>query len=62
MKTDTEMLDWMIFNSAQVCHDTDGESCWVIWHDRDGSYRTDYYDDSREAISQAMAGNFREIG
>ncbi len=54
-KTDTEMLDWLIFHSAIVVHSNDGDWCFVKWCDSDyDDRRTEKYYDSREAIQAAM--------
>ena len=55
---DTDLLDWMIFHSARVCHSVDGEVCWVVWTDDPdtGEQRTDGSGDAREEIAQAMKG------
>lgn len=59
---DTEYLNWMIFFSARVCHDRDGESCYVEscyveWYPSDWEWelqRTEWFDCSRKAIENAM--------
>lgn len=54
---DTEYLDWMIFYSAKVCHDREGENCYVEWYPSDydwGKQRTGRYGCSREAIDNAI--------
>ena len=54
---DTEMLNWMIFNSAEVCHSRDGDDCWVSWYDDEGGHnQTKLHHNSREAIQAAMNG------
>ena len=64
--SDTEMLNWLIQHSAQVCWDIDGECCWVMWGDLDGTeYTTKIFEFekgslSRLAISAAMNGEYKE--
>lgn len=58
--SDVEILQWLVFNSAKVCHDSDGEFSWVHWNDRDGSYTTKIFPDWRAAVMAAMSGEFRE--
>ena len=53
---DAERLDWMQFHSAQVIWGNDDEFCRVTWSDRDGEvYRTDLFNDWRDAIDAARA-------
>lgn len=54
VKTDGDMLDWMIFNSATVCHSSDADFCSVKWGDRDGDHETGRFGNARNAISSAM--------
>ena len=61
MFDDTQLLDWMIFSGACVCHDKDGGFCWVEYSDKDGWYKTDNYDNARDAIANAKMGNVNEL-
>lgn len=67
--SDTEMLNWLIANSAYVSHSRDGEVC-NVWFDDDPEdesngpvpvegYPQKCYYDAREAIAAAM--KFRKI-
>ncbi len=61
MKTDTKRLDWLIFNSAEVCHSRDGESCTVRYYEDENTVETlDSFYDAREAIDAAMDGKVYE--
>lgn len=55
---DAQRLEWMIFNSATVCHANDDEFCWVDWYDRadEEKKRTALFDNARDAIDAAMTG------
>lgn len=59
-RTDTELLDWLIFYSGQVLHSSDGDACWVKWYSADeengdaGQCETEQFDDARNAIRAAM--------
>jgi len=61
MLDDTQLLDWMIFMGARVCHANDENFCWVEYVDRDGQYKTNYYDNARDAIANAKRGNVIEF-
>lgn len=53
-RKDAELLDWMIFYSARVGHDSDGEFCQCIWINEDGEQRTKLFGNAREAIRAAI--------
>lgn len=59
-RSDTDLLDWVIFNSATIYHDSDDEWCRVEWSNRDGAYYTERHDTARDALNAAMNGNYRE--
>ena len=60
-RTDAERLDWMINNSAVVCHAMDGENCWIQYEEDELMVETlDKFDDARDAIDAAMLGKVFE--
>ena len=54
--TDTQRLDWMIFNSGCVHHSKDGDMCRVAYDDdwENGKFKGPLADDARKAIDLAM--------
>lgn len=58
---DTKLLNWLMFSGAKVCWANDDEFCWVVYHDRDGSFKTDKFFDQRDAIMAAMDNKVEEF-
>lgn len=60
-KTDSERLEFLIFNSAKVCHSRDGDSCWVMYHEGENTVETlEQFDCARDAIDAAILGEVYE--
>jgi len=58
--TDGERLDWLIFNSAKVCHSRDGDCCWVRFYYEEAILETETtFSYARDAIDAAMSGYVR---
>jgi hypothetical protein len=61
LDADEERLDWVIFNSAIICHSNDGEHCWIKYYEDERTLETiDLFDDPRKAIDAAMLGRVVE--
>ena len=58
MNDDTKRLNWMISNSAKICHANDDEFCWVEYsmfcHEIGPRIKLGPFNDPREAIDAAM--------
>ncbi len=63
MRSDKEMLDFMISNSAKVIHTADDAcsyACYVLYSDDNGDHITKTYETGRIAINAACDGDYTE--